>query len=177
MQLKIRVRTRQYSLGRCIHEFYYISMVIILFNVWGKYLFIKVEKQQHGYKKLNMDTRTLNCIVSTVPTDSNSKESQYSVLNEEHCIDADYSESYWFVIPNDSCSFNKYNLYEVPAIKLTSGKIDQGSHVIHETHPHHHTQHFTHLQPAAAQHHNEQDLIRRLCHEPGLDWYDGPMTA
>lgn len=32
MQLKIRVGIRQCRLGRCIHEFYHISMVIILFQ-------------------------------------------------------------------------------------------------------------------------------------------------
>nr|KAF7394489.1 hypothetical protein H0235_017084 [Vespula pensylvanica] len=48
-----------------------------------------------------------------------------SVLNEEHWIDTDGSESYWFVISSDSCGFNDV-LYEGSAVKLTSAVMTEG---------------------------------------------------
>ncbi|KAL2723857.1 uncharacterized protein V1478_008370 [Vespula squamosa] len=49
------------------------------------------------------------------------------ILNEEHCINANGSESYWFAIPTDSCNFSEYDvLYEEPAVKLTSAVPTEG---------------------------------------------------
>ncbi|KAF7380922.1 hypothetical protein HZH66_014298 [Vespula vulgaris] len=47
------------------------------------------------------------------------------VLNEEHWIDTDGSENYWFVISSDSCGFNDV-LYEGSAVKLTSVVMTEG---------------------------------------------------
>lgn len=48
-------------------------------------------------------------------------------MNEEYCLDADGSDTYWSPLPTDSCGFNNYDeLYEGPAIKLITAEYSKG---------------------------------------------------